>query len=41
MFFEGLHSRVLRQYRTEVFYEYARAIRSGIDRVKELIGCKE
>ena len=41
MFFEGLHSRVLRQYKTQTFYEYARAIRSGIDRAKELIRCKE
>ncbi len=37
MFFKGLHSRILRQQKTEIFYEYAKALRAGINRAKNLI----
>ena len=37
LFFKGLHSRYLRKYKTRLFYEYAKALRHGIDNAKKLI----
>ena len=37
LFFKGLHSRYLREYKTEDFFEYAKALRKGIDTAKNII----